>query len=167
MLSVVLPDNNTRLAYQGNYVFKITTYLHPNLIIQTMKKLILLFSLIIVTACSSSSDDDSEKTNTGEDSFNPPAWLIGTWKDSSTTATYTFTKDDIITTIGGFRVSCKDQIAELKNIKAPYSIKETNTDNSYVAEFKVSSTIIYSFTKTADDKMTSDGQLSGDYKKQH
>lgn len=131
-----------------------------------MKKLILLLSLIIVTACSSSSDDESGKVKTTGDNFNPPAWIIGTWKDSSGT-TYNFTKDDIICKVGGNRLSFKDQATNLKDTKVTYSIKETKTDNSYVAEFKFSAvTTIFSFTKTASDKMISDGYLSGTYTKQ-
>ncbi|MTH16992.1 hypothetical protein [Flavobacterium sp. LC2016-01] len=131
-----------------------------------MKKLILLLSLVIITACSSSSDDDSGKANTTGDSFNPPAWIIGTWKDTGAT-TYNFTNDDIICTVSGSRLSFKDQAKSLKDAKITYSIKETKTDNSYVAEFKFSAgTTIFSFTKTADNKMTSDGYLSGNYTKQ-
>lgn len=131
-----------------------------------MKKLVLLFSFIIITACSSSNDDDSGKANTTGDRFNPPAWIIGTWKDSGAT-TYNFTKDDIICTVSGSRLSFKDQVTILKDGKVTYSIKETKTDNSYVAEFKtLSGTTIFSFTKTADNKMTSDAYLSGNFTKQ-
>jgi hypothetical protein len=132
-----------------------------------MKKLLLLFSLIIITSCSSSDDDNSGKTNNSGDSFNPPAWLVGTWKDTGNIVTYTFTNDDIICTAGGHRLSFKDQATELKNAKGTYSIKETKIDDNYTAEFKTSAgTTILSFTKVSDTRMTSDGYLDGTYIKQ-
>lgn len=131
-----------------------------------MKKLILLFSLfIVITACSSDNNDNSEKNNTSKGSFNPPAWLIGSWK--SDFAVYTFTKDDIIVTAGGTRLSFKDQTIVLKNAGSNYSIKETNTSDNYTAEYSVSvTTTILSFTKLPNNQISADGYLKGLYTKQ-
>lgn len=133
-----------------------------------MKKLILLLTVLLTTftSCSSSEDDNSGKTNETGDTFNPPSWIIGTWKDDSNTITYTFTTDDILCTVSGTRLSFKDQATLLKNSNVPYSIIETKSNGSYHAEFKTTSTTIFNFTIKPDGKMVSDGYLSGTFIKQ-
>jgi len=137
----------------------IKLYIHLNK--KTMKKLILLFSLLVIlTACSTSDNEENSKDN-----FNPPDWIIGSWRSDNGTM-YTFRNDDIICTSEGNRVSYKDKVAFLKSGKSTYSITETKTNDSYIAEFKVSNkTTIFSFSKISDTKITSNEHLSGNYKK--
>lgn len=131
-----------------------------------MRKLLLLLSLVIITSCSSSDNDDSGKTNNSNASFNPPAWIIGTWK-SNLGITYTFTKDDIIYQAGGSKVSSKEQVVMLKDGGVEVSVKESTTNNSYTADYKFSAaTTIFSFTKTSATQIESTGFLDGTYIKQ-
>lgn len=135
-----------------------------------MKKLILLLSLIIVTSCSSSSsDDDSGNVNPNTAYFNPPVWIQGTWKETVTGATYTFTKDDIIYAIGGNRVSNKEQVLSLKESGSKdVSVIETINNNSYTADYKITRdvTTTFSFSKISETKIKSTGFLDGTYIKQ-
>ena len=132
-----------------------------------MKKLILLLSLVILTSCSSSHDDDSN-ANTKNAYFNPPAWIIGTWKSDIGT-TFIFTKDNMSYQInGGITTSLNDQANMVKNSGGKVSVTEDKTESDYTVNYKltVDGTITYSFKKSSNSQIISTGMFNGTYTKQ-
>jgi hypothetical protein len=77
------------------------------------------------------------KKNNSKNCYNPPSWIIGTWKDTgaggSNTIKFRFTEDDVIQTIAGSEVSnCT------LNQSNGFSAVEEETDDIY--SFKPSGT---------------------------
>ncbi|WP_374174189.1 hypothetical protein [Flavobacterium tructae] len=123
-----------------------------------MKNLILLLSLIFITACSSS-DEDTQGV------FHSPSWIQGSWKDNTTGAILTFTKNDIKYNTNGNTYSfSKNQIRISSNQIIPQQIAKT--DNLYIVDFGQGlegSLIRFNFFKKTDNTIESKGHLPGNY----
>lgn len=126
-----------------------------------MKNLILLLSLIFITSCSSS-DEDTQGV------FYSPSWIQGTWKDNTTGATLTFTKNDIKYNLKGSTYSfSKNQIKTASNQTIPQQIAKT--DDLYIVDFGQGlegSLIRFNFLRKTDNTIESKGHLPGNYTRQ-
>jgi hypothetical protein len=123
-----------------------------------MKNLILLLSLVLITSCSSS-DEDTQGV------FYSPSWIQGSWKDNTTGAILTFTKNDIKYNSDGNTYSfSKNQIRTSSNRIIPQQIAKT--DNLYIVDFGQAlegSLIRFNFFKKTDNTIESKGHLPGNY----
>ncbi len=91
-----------------------------------MKKSILLLFILTIALFSCDSDDDNP-TSSLDNEINPPAWIQGTWTDSSTgiITGYEFTVDDIKTIIGTNSTSLK------ASLTSSDEVNENSTSTSY------------------------------------
>lgn len=121
-----------------------------------MKQLILLSTLFLLFSCSS---DDSSSVNNPTNSFNPPAWIQGTWL-------YTV---DGITGSTGYRFKPNDFCA-LSSISEgclsgqPYIEinEEIISDDEYKFQYGYGGTTHYfHFKKTSSNNMVFIDELSG------
>ncbi|MDV6169546.1 hypothetical protein R1T16_14010 [Flavobacterium sp. DG1-102-2] len=120
-----------------------------------MKKIILLLTALIALACS---NDETETVAVNQNTFNPPAWIQGTWaKENAAAADYNFVinADNICSTAANTNSACwKEGIAELKKKNANYVISEEATDTFYSVSYTVNGKVTsVMFTKMDDNKI--------------
>jgi hypothetical protein len=123
-----------------------------------MKKLFLL-SVLFIFACSSDSDSDNRPTN--GNSFNPPNWIQGVWKEQPADYfSYEFRADDICNILGN-QASCFKAIIELyedvPNVQTNIYEEISNT-RYYVVFSYLTVENTYEFEKISENEI-SNGQF--------
>lgn len=130
-----------------------------------MKKLILLLTLFIVSSCTV---EDLEllypNQYNNQNYVNPPAWLLGTWRDSKGNE-FTFTQYDVIYSFGSSTYSAYDEIYYYGENYGDPDVFETSYNNSYTLNYYYSSysKMKFNFNRISNNRMQSNEFMSGTF----
>lgn len=89
--------------------------------------------------------------------FNPPEWILGTFRQSSATGLgigFRFTDNNFCNVMANAAQCYKEQLQSFANVGGIASVRETITDTGYTVEITLqSSTVNYEFRKISATKI--------------
>ncbi|TXD48160.1 MULTISPECIES: hypothetical protein [unclassified Polaribacter] len=135
-----------------------------------MKKTIYFFTILLITLSSCSSDNDSSLNS--KILINPPNWIQGKWLLEGGSAVgesgWSFTNNDFIIILANTEMSQRELFESLLNNGGEVSTSDVSTENSYSVTLNSPQgiTVIYSFTKVSNTKITWDRISNSIYNKQ-
>ena len=116
---------------------------------------VLLIVFFVLIGCSSNDGNFSDS----QIQINPPNWIQGTWLLEGSLvgdSGWRFTSDDIIIVQSCYEISQRDQLETFSKSGQDVSVNEESTDSTYtlISNLPAGHTIVYSFARITDSKIT-------------